>query len=379
MITPDFLPLAPAAVRHVPPAPRTMPESPPDQQPAAGQLGALVVAVLAAAASGLYHPPGPVPPRWSPLAVTATAAVRAAGTATASAVAATRTAAARPTATATPSATPAIAGAAEAPVAIDPPAPYFTFRWPFDGTRPWRASRYYPYGTDAAGAYLLHHGVDIGDAFGVPVLAAGDGEVVYGGPDTGEQRWGPEPDFYGQVVVVRHAETVGGRPLFSLYGHVSEVKARAGDRVRRGDTIALTGSGGVAMGPHLHLEFRVGAAGPALADYEQTRNPELFLANRDGRGTIIGRVAGPDGANRPGIVLGLYAVDAAGREQWIGQTTTYPARHVNPSEAWGENFVFADTPPGRYVVATSARGPGTRVVVTLESGQVVGVTLRVGP
>ncbi len=351
--------------------------------PGVGQLAALILALSAAGAMGFYQPPAPrASSAWGPGWITATAGARLAATRTAVAIRdATATAAAMPTVTPTPSPAPAFSGAvgegeAVEGVMVDAPAPYFTFGRPFAPANETRASRFYPYGTTADGAYLLHHGVDIGNAMGTPVLAIADGEVVFAGLDLDPDRWGPQPDFYGRLVVLRHPQTVDGLPLFSLYGHVSETTVAVGQAVARGDTIARVGSAGVALGPHLHLEVRVG---PSPADYGRTRNAELFLAPLAGHGTIVGRVV--DAAGRPisGITLGLYAVEASGQERWVGQSTTYPPRNVNPSPAFEENFLFADTPAGRYVVSAIVAGRRVAATARVTDGGVVGVELRASP
>jgi murein DD-endopeptidase MepM/ murein hydrolase activator NlpD len=68
---------------------------------------------------------------------------------------------------------------------------------------------------------------------------------------------------YGRHVVIEH-----GNGVRSLYGHMSKVDVRAGQRVEQGTFLGLTGSTGRSTGPHLHYELRV--AGKAV-------NPRRFL------------------------------------------------------------------------------------------------------
>lgn len=85
-----------------------------------------------------------------------------------------------------------------------------------------------------------HKGIDISANVGTPILAAGDGEVVFSGRRRG----------YGSTVVVDH----GG--FLTLYAHCSKMIASVGDSVRQGDYIAKSGRSGNARGAHLHFEIR---------------------------------------------------------------------------------------------------------------------------
>lgn len=86
-----------------------------------------------------------------------------------------------------------------------------------------------------------HAGLDIRGRPGEPVLAADTGDVVFSGPSGG----------YGQTVILDH-----GNGLSSLYGHNSSLLVREGERVERGQPIALVGRTGNASTPHCHFEIR---------------------------------------------------------------------------------------------------------------------------
>ena len=141
--------------------------------------------------------------------------------------------------------------------------------------------------------------------------------------------------------------------------------------MRAGNVIAEVGAEGIALGPHLHLEIRTDAR-----DYETTRNPELFLRPLDGCGTIVGRVIDAAGVPAAAVAVGLYAPGVDGAGEWLAETTTYPGRHVNATAPWAENFLFADTPVGRYVVGATVDGVRTSAVVTVTAGAAWLVTLR---
>lgn len=251
----------------------------------------------------------------------------------------------------------------------DPPPPYFSYRRPFDPPDESAPSRFYPYGTTAHGAYLLHHGVDLSNPMGTPVRAIGEGEVIYAGSDL-DSVWGEFTNFYGNLVVIRHPEEVDGQPVYSLYGHLSQVIAVARQHVPAGEVIGLVGSAGIAMGPHLHLEYRTEAQ-----NYESTRNIELMLRPLPGHGTIVGRLQDASGQPILSEDVGLYQVLPSGQENWVGGMETYPGVHVNSTPYWGENFLFPDTPVGRYVVSAVANGTLVWAPVEVADGKVYRVTL----
>lgn len=84
-----------------------------------------------------------------------------------------------------------------------------------------------------------HNGVDIAANAGNPIRAAQAGEVIWSG-------W----DFYGLGYSIKinncnHVSTV--------YGHMEQLLAKAGDMVQPGQIIGLEGSTGFSTGPHLHF------------------------------------------------------------------------------------------------------------------------------
>ena len=89
----------------------------------------------------------------------------------------------------------------------------------------------------------FHAGVDIGAAWGSPIVAAADGQVASAGWSGG----------YGREVRIAH-----GGGLVSLYGHMSQIVAQPGSYVRQGQLIGYVGSSGLSTGPHLHFEVRQG-------------------------------------------------------------------------------------------------------------------------
>jgi len=224
-----------------------------------------------------------------------------------------------------------------------------------------QASRFYPYGTTANGLYFLHCGVDIGNPSGTPVLAVASGTVIVAGADQTEV-YGLKPNFYGQLVVVQLDREFREQPVFVLYGHLSRVAARVGQQVTTGDVLGEVGMTGVAIGPHLHFEVRVGAN-----TYSDTRDPELWLKPLPGHGTIAGQLLDAQGNPIPEAIINFHRAEEPDR-RWR-ETWTYASNRVNPDEEWGENFVMGDAPAGSYVLKTRTGGRLYTNEVEVEAGK----------
>jgi murein DD-endopeptidase MepM/ murein hydrolase activator NlpD len=86
----------------------------------------------------------------------------------------------------------------------------------------------------------MHAGLDFTAPTGTPIYATADGVVKEANFNTGG---------YGNHVVVNH-----GFGYETLYGHMVRIKARRGQRVKRGEIIGWVGNTGKSTGPHLHYE-----------------------------------------------------------------------------------------------------------------------------
>lgn len=86
----------------------------------------------------------------------------------------------------------------------------------------------------------MHYGIDFTAPEGTPVQATGKGTVV---------RVASHSTGYGQHVVIDH-----GFGYRSLYGHMSRVDVKVGDKLIRGQHIGLVGNTGRSTAPHLHYE-----------------------------------------------------------------------------------------------------------------------------
>jgi murein DD-endopeptidase MepM/ murein hydrolase activator NlpD len=223
------------------------------------------------------------------------------------------------------------------------------------------ASRSYPYGATAYGQFQTHHGVDIQNTPGTRILAAAAGTVFYAGDDYTEA-FGPITNFYGNLVVIEHdLPTPNGETLYTLYGHMSQVYVETGDRVAQGEQIGEVGATGVALGPHLHFEVRLGDP----HDYNRTYNPDLWLRPWPTFGTLAGRITERDGSRVYDAQISIR--QAGGIDHY---TFSYADDLVKSDPALGEHFTRGDLPEGEYEVFVRLRGVlRYQGDVTIESGK----------
>ncbi|HBO70466.1 MAG TPA: hypothetical protein DD658_10265 [Deltaproteobacteria bacterium] len=106
------------------------------------------------------------------------------------------------------------------------------------------------------GERQLHTGVDISTPRGSEVKSTADGIVSFSG-------WTANS---GHVVVMEH-----GYGFSTAYAHNQKNLVKVGDRVRRGEAIAVSGSTGMSTGPHVHYE---------IWENGRHQNPKTYLAGR---------------------------------------------------------------------------------------------------
>jgi murein DD-endopeptidase MepM/ murein hydrolase activator NlpD len=87
-----------------------------------------------------------------------------------------------------------------------------------------------------------HEGIDVSAPMGSPIEAPAAGIVSDAGWETG----------YGNSITIDH-----GFGIVTKFAHASKLLVRNGQRVSRGQRIALVGNSGLATGPHLHYEVHV--------------------------------------------------------------------------------------------------------------------------
>lgn len=116
-------------------------------------------------------------------------------------------------------------------------------RLPRSASRAGYADHRFFYYQDKLVGESYHLGFDLASIRHAEVPAANNGQVIFTG----------EVGIYGNLVVIDH-----GLGLMSLYSHLSDIQAKAGDLLQKGQIIGRTGTTGLAFGDHLHLGILVG-------------------------------------------------------------------------------------------------------------------------
>ncbi len=106
------------------------------------------------------------------------------------------------------------------------------------------------------GSKAFHEGLDFPAATGTAIHAAADGIVSMA----------EHSPAYGNIVKVEH-----GSGLETRYAHASKLLVKVGERVAKGQAVALVGSTGRSTGPHLHYEIRFNG---------NSLDPRQYLQNR---------------------------------------------------------------------------------------------------
>jgi murein DD-endopeptidase MepM/ murein hydrolase activator NlpD len=232
--------------------------------------------------------------------------------------------------------------------------------------------RFYLYGTTGRGEYEVHHGQEFVNPLGTTVIAVADATVVVAGPDAlpqcgagGNEICGRKPDYYGNVIILKLDEQYNKQPVYVAYGHVRAWYVKPGQRVKQGEPLGEVGQVGIALGPHVHFETRLGAN-----SYAATRNSILWMRPLPGTGALAGRLQDRNGNLLRSANVLIYADDEQGT--YIGDTETYsrdPYPSVNPDDALGENWAFPDLPAGNYVVHAYVGSLIYQRRVTIENGK----------
>jgi murein DD-endopeptidase MepM/ murein hydrolase activator NlpD len=115
-----------------------------------------------------------------------------------------------------------------------------------------------------AGVTAMHEGIDFVAEPGTPVLASAGGVVL-----TAESH--PQ---YGNLIEIDH-----GNDFSSRYAHLSKIRVKVGQIIKRGQEIALSGNTGRTTGPHLHFEVRFKGVAQNPARFLQMGTPTQVALN----------------------------------------------------------------------------------------------------
>jgi murein DD-endopeptidase MepM/ murein hydrolase activator NlpD len=245
---------------------------------------------------------------------------------------------------------------------------HFVFRSPIADGYNQTVERSYPYGSTQNGNREPHHGVEFINASGTPVLAAGDGKVIIAGNDSNQEiGWGI--NFYGKLVVIEHKIPGFEQPIFTLYGHLSQVLVMEGESVQTGDTIGEVGLTGRALGSHLHFEVREG-----VNDYAHTRNPELWLKMGREKGALVGQITNDAGVIRRYPGFKVVAMDLPDILNFSPQP--YADASLNGDSIFQEVFALADLLPGKYEISFTLNGKVETQEIEIFPGSVTRVTFH---
>ncbi len=111
----------------------------------------------------------------------------------------------------------------------------------------------------------FHPGMDFSAEQGTPIYATGDGVV---------ERADNLAQGYGNHVVINH-----GFGYQTLYGHMSRIVARTGQKVSRGQLIGYVGSTGLSTAPHIHYEvIKNGEKVNPISFYYNDLSPDQYQA-----------------------------------------------------------------------------------------------------
>jgi murein DD-endopeptidase MepM/ murein hydrolase activator NlpD len=110
---------------------------------------------------------------------------------------------------------------------------------PVDG---WITSKFGYRKSPFTGKKSFHSGLDISNKLGTKVITTANGRISYAAPKI----------HFGNLVIVDH-----GYGRVTKYGHLQKILVKQGQKVKRGDVIALLGNTGKSTGPHVHYEVRI--------------------------------------------------------------------------------------------------------------------------
>ncbi|MBI9043912.1 MAG: peptidoglycan DD-metalloendopeptidase family protein [Anaerolineaceae bacterium] len=210
----------------------------------------------------------------------------------------------------------------------------------------------YRYGSTGYRTRETHHGIELSNPAGTPVLSAAEGIVKYAGNDA-TILFGLYNNFYGNLIIIEHDLPGYKEKVYTLYAHLSKILVKTDDYIQAGKQIGEVGLSGSAIGSHLHFEVR-----SSLNDYKYTSNPEIWL--EPGVEPLSGEQYGVLGVNitQNGKAITSQEVTLEYYEeghQDFGKKAfaeTY-AWNTPLATIWNENLIVGNLQAGRYRVTFS--------------------------
>jgi murein DD-endopeptidase MepM/ murein hydrolase activator NlpD len=240
-----------------------------------------------------------------------------------------------------------------------------------------RVDETYRYGSTQSGTREAHHGVEMNNPIGTPVLSSADGVVLVAGDDQ-KIVYGPYLDFYGNLIIIQHDFPQYNQKLYTVYGHLSMINVQQGQLVKVGQKIGEVGVGGAAIGSHLHFEVRSGQN-----SYDHTSNPELWLQplineqRKPINGVIAIRLTSEKGTVY-GVSITIEPLSPEiidpNKPQMYAETYAFatPAQDL-----WNENLVVGDLLPGEYRIIFERSGKIYRNNTVIRPGELTLLTIKV--
>jgi len=134
---------------------------------------------------------------------------------------------------------------------------------PVEGGDYWFSSGFGWRRSPFTGLREFHNGLDISGRKGTHIIAPANGVVIKRGRDK----------YLGKYLKISH-----GRGIVTIYGHLADFKVKRGDKVTRGQVIAVMGNTGLSTGNHLHYMVKV---------HNRAINPIHYILNAK-RNTLVG-------------------------------------------------------------------------------------------
>jgi len=226
----------------------------------------------------------------------------------------------------------------------------------------------YRYGGIFFAPNIVHTGVDIPTPEGTPIMAAGPGTVVWAGWGLFTESPQNKSDPYGLAVAIRHDFSYNNQQLYTIYAHMSQVTAVVSQHVETGELIGLVGSTGATTGPHVHFEVRF----PSNS-FQNTVNPELWIAPPQGWGVLVGRVTDTKDKTLQQAEVTVRSEDT--KEANIIKTYGGGGA-INADPYYNENLVLGDLAAGIYKISLKYDNKTRQTWIEIFPGQVTYFTFQ---